>query len=201
LHPRIRPTFSRNCIIWAMGPGKVIFEGKTSKGAQITIRYPKADDLADLLAYINTLSAERTFISFQGEQLTEEKEKKFLDSILEKISKGEDVHLLAFSNNQLIGVANVSPRERNAKHTARFGISIAKEFRHVGIGRLLMEKVLAEAKKNLSGLKTITLDVFANNSTAIQMYKKFGFKQYGLLPEGVVHQNEFIDKILMYKNV
>ena len=50
-----------------MEPGKVIFEGKTKKGLPVALRYPKANDLADLLNYINTISKEQTFIQFQGE--------------------------------------------------------------------------------------------------------------------------------------
>ncbi len=40
------------------------------------IRYPNHNDIFQLLQYINDLSAEKTFIRFQGEQLSLEEEKK-----------------------------------------------------------------------------------------------------------------------------
>lgn len=184
-----------------MEPGHVIFKGKTSEGVEVAIRYPKADDLQDLLQYINALSRERTYVSFQGEQLTEEEEKKFLDSVLEKMAKNEDIHLLAYSNNKLIGVTNITLKEKNNKHVAVYGISVASQYRNQGLGELLMAKILEDAKNNLPTLKIVTLEVFANNNVAIELYKKFGFRQYGRLPKGVNWRDTLVDKVLMYKNI
>lgn len=183
-----------------MQPGQIIFGGKTSKRIPITIRYPKTDDLQDLLNYINTLSRERTYITFQGEQVTKEEEKKFSDDILAKMNKNEDVHLLVYSKNTLIGIGNITLKERNEKHVGVFGISVAKDFRKQGIGKLLTEKVLEEAKKNLPTLKIVTLVVYSNNHVAIEMYKNFRFKKYGLLPNGIVYRGNFVDQILMYQS-
>ncbi len=52
--------------------GKVIFEGKTEKGFPVLIRYVKNDDVEILNEYINILSREQTFISYQGEEIPPE---------------------------------------------------------------------------------------------------------------------------------
>jgi len=184
-----------------MEPGKVIFKGKTAKGAEITLRYPKADDVDEMLRYINTLSKERTFIRYQGEQVTREEEKKFVNGILNKLKRKIDVHLLAFSKNKLVGITSVALKEKNEKHVGIFGISVAKELRGQGLGKLLMEKILEEAEKNLEGLKIITLEVYENNDIATNMYTKFGFKKYGKLPKGITYRGKFIDQNLMHKEV
>ncbi|MBI2326840.1 GNAT family N-acetyltransferase [Candidatus Curtissbacteria bacterium] len=184
-----------------MQPGQIIFEGKIKNGLPIVLRYPEANDLKDLLNYINTLSKERTYISFQGQQLTVDEEKKYLDNVLNKMNKNEDIHILAYSQKALIGIANITLRERVETHVGDFGISVAKQFRNQGIGKLLTEKILEEAGKNLFNLKIVTLVVYANNNIAIEMYKNFGFKKYGVLPKGIVHRDKFIDQILMYQNL
>ena len=58
-----------------------------------------------------------------------------------------------------------------------------------------------EALKNIPELRIITLGVFATNDIAMNMYKKFGFVEFGRLPEGVLHRGNYIDHIYMYKRV
>ena len=64
-----------------------------------------------------------------------------------------------------------------------------------------MEKVIDEARKNLPQLEIIMLNVFANNDLAKQMYKKFGFVEYGLMPNGIKLETGYADDVLMYKVV
>ena len=178
-----------------------IYKGKASKGDDIEIRYPKDTD-ADLLCnYINTLSKERTFIRFQGEQTSLEDEIKYLKSQQEKIAQKTAVTLLVFCNGELIGVSDINMKDKIEKHIGVFGITIAKNFRGEGIGSLLMKYVFDEAIKNISRLEIVTLGVFSNNLLAMEMYKKFGFKEYSLLPNGVKLENRYTDHMEMYKNV
>jgi hypothetical protein len=67
-----------------MTPNKIIFQGKTKTGKDLTIRYLKLDDVQILTDYINEISKEKTFITFQGEQASLEDEKKF---VVQKIKK------------------------------------------------------------------------------------------------------------------
>jgi ribosomal protein S18 acetylase RimI-like enzyme len=177
----------------------ILYSGKTKKDHDIIIRYPKATDLLEMTKYINTLSNERTFIFFQGEQNTVEEEKKYLDSILKEIENYTAVYLYVFCGDTLIGAADIKLGEKVEKHVGLFGITVAKQFRGEGIGKLLMSMVLREAKKQLSLLKICTLTAFGDNKLAINMYKKMGFEQYGLLPNGILHKETFVDHVYMYK--
>ncbi len=179
----------------------IIFQGKTKKGKELIIRYVVAEDLKKLLEYINTLSKEQTFIRFQGEQLTREEEKKYLSDFLKKQKAGKAIKLLAFSKDELVGVADVHLEEKISSHVGIFGITIKKGFRGEGIGKLLMNLTIKEAQKNLKDLRIITLGVFSNNPLAKAIYEKFGFKEYGCLPEGVLHRGKYVDHLYMYKKV
>jgi RimJ/RimL family protein N-acetyltransferase len=180
---------------------KVIYRGKTKTGKEILIRYPEMGDLEKLLEYINTLSDERTFIRAQGEHQTLESEKKWLEDRLKEIEEKKSVHLLVFSGDALAGASEIHMMDRTEKHIGILGITIAKKFRGEGIGKTLMDLIIKEAKKELPELKIITLEVFSTNEIARNMYKKVGFIEYGLLPEGITRNGKFEDGVLMYKKV
>jgi len=180
---------------------KTIYRGKTNKGVGIVVRYPVEKDLDQLRCYINILSKEQTYIRFQGEQLTMREESKYLNDQLKKIDKREEVKLLVFNNNKLMAVADINLKDKIESHVGVFGITVAKEFRNQGIGKLLMNLVFKEAQKKIPSLKIVTLGVFANNPIAKEMYKKFGFVEYGKLPKGLVHKNQFIDHVFMFKKL
>lgn len=184
-----------------MKPGERIFQGKAAKGDEILIRYPQSSDLEDMTDYINTLSQERTYIRFQGEVQSVEDEKKYLEKKLEQIKNRRSVQLMVYAGNTLVGNSNIDLEEGIRKHVGVFGISLAKEFRNRGIGKILMEKVIEESKKNLPDLKIITLTIFGTNKVAFKMYQKFGFREYGRLPKGAMHKGKFIDYIYMSKTV
>lgn len=182
-----------------MDSRKIVFKGRSRKGKEIIIRYPDKKDLTAMWKYINNLSKERTYITFQGEKISLKEEEKFLESYLEKISKNKAVMLLAFYEGRLIGNSGIELKDKIEKHIGIFGITIAEGFKGEGIGLKLMELVLKEAENNLLELEIITLGVFSNNNLAKEMYKRFGFSEYGTLPRGVKLENGYVDHIYMYK--
>lgn len=169
-------------------------------GREIFFRYPKIEDAEDMTRYINTLSKEQTFIRFQGEQLTLDQETEYLSKLLKKIQENTAVQILAFYQNKLIAITEISLGIGVEKHVGTFGITVAYEFRGLGIGKKMMQSVLDKAK-SLSGLKIITLGCFSDNEVAQKMYEDFGFKKFGSLPGGVMHKEHFDDHIYMYKRV
>jgi ribosomal protein S18 acetylase RimI-like enzyme len=180
---------------------KIIYQGKTKKGKDLLVRYPEMDDLKRLLNFINEISDERTFIRYQGEHETKESEEKWLKGRLEEIDHKKTVHLLAFSDNKLAGATEIHLRDKTEKHIGVLGITVAKIFRGEGVGKTLMDLIIKEAIKELSGLKVITLEVFSTNDIAKNLYKRLGFIEYGLLPNGILRNGKFEDAILMYKNI
>ena len=184
-----------------MKPGTIVFRGQTKKGREIVVRYPLGSDVSALRNYINTLSREKTFIRFQGEQVSLADERKYLNSYLKKMKKSEAVKLMVFCQNKLVAVSNINLKDKISGHVGVFGVTVTKSFRNEGIGKLLMKLVFKEAKK-IKKLKIITLEIFANNPVALRLYRKrFGFKEYGRLPQGIKHRGKFVDDIFLYKKV
>lgn len=180
---------------------KIVFQGKTEDGLDILVRYPTRVDLKPMHKFINDLSAERTFVRNQGIKISLEEEKEFLEKQLKGIGDKTKIQLLAFNNTNLVGISGIEMKDRAQKHVGNLGISVAKDFRTRGVGSKLMEIVIKEAKKNLLDLKLFVLTVFANNTVAYEMYKKFGFREFGRLPKGVIHRDKFVDEVYMYKEI
>lgn len=184
-----------------MTPGEIVYRGISDKGIGYILRYPKIEDLPDLLEYINELSREESFILFQGKQLTLEEEKEWLEGQLKKMEEGVGITLVVEIEGKVVGDAEVDMKANAEAHVGSFGIALAKEYRHQGIGRVFMEKIIEEAIKNLEGLKIVILGVFEDNPIAKKIYEEFGFKEYGRLPKGLLHRGEYISHIQMYKEV
>ena len=185
----------------AVSSTMIIYQGKTKTGKEIVVRYPEMGDLEEMLAFINNLSDEKTFVRYQGEHETVESEKKYLEGRLKAIKDKKAIHLLVFCKNKLIGASDIHMMDKTEKHIGVLGISIAKNFRGEGVGKILMNLVEEEAKKKLPDLKMITLGVYSPNTVARDMYKKIGFVEYGILPNGITRGGKFEDAVLMYKNI
>lgn len=183
------------------GCSKMSFLRTSKSGKPIHFRYPTILDAERMCDYINALSKEKTFIRFQGEEMSLEAEKSYLQGELEKIKQRQAVMLLAFHENTLIGISGIEMSDKTERHIGLFGISIAKEFRGDGIGALLMQHILDEAVKALPALEIVTLYFFSHNHVGHKLYKKFGFQQYGLLPQGTKLADSYADHVMMYKRV
>lgn len=181
--------------------GKTVSEDKTKDGKSYIIRDPAEHDAKAMQTYINSISQEQTFIRFQGEEISLEDEQKYLEGQLKKIKKNKTVQLFVVCNDQIVGIAGVDLKDKSESHEGVLGISLLKEYRGEGIGKTLMRLILDEAIANLPELRIITLGVFGNNSLAIELYKSFGFSEYGRLPLGSKHKEQYVDHVYMFKNI
>ena len=101
---------------------------------------------------------------------------------------------------ELVGIVDLHLGKEAVAHVGRLGLTVKKEYRGRGIGRALVEKMIAEARKNKQ-IKIIKLGVFAENLVAINLYQSLGFKQFGKLPNGIKHQGKYSDHDYYYLDV
>ena len=184
-----------------MEPGKIVWEGRSRQGKNILIRSLQHNDAEALCRYMNALSEERTFIRFQGEQLTLEEETAYLSGQLQRMEQNQTIQLVALCEGTVVGAADVNKKDLVEQHVGVLGMSVAQAYRGEGIGALLLETVLREAAVQLPHLRIIVLEVFSDNTVAITMYHTFGFVEYGRLPEGVLHIQAYVDTVYMYRKI
>lgn len=163
----------------------------------ITFRPPQPEDLEALYAYAKEIEAEDTFITLHpGDPVTREEEEKYFQDLLKKIEKKEHVSLYVLDGKKIIGSAGIDKGGKRKTHVGRLGIALLKEYRGMGIGRELLQKIIDLAKQEL-GISIIFLEHFANNPRARALYEKFGFREIGVFPKAVFYKGEYVDEPIM----
>lgn len=113
--------------------------------------------------------------------MTAEQEGEFL---AEKTASEREIELVALVDGQVAGMAGIDAIGTKYKvcHRADFGIAIAKAYWGMGLGKALTEACIACAKQ--AGYTQLELSVVAENESAVALYRKCGFIEYGRNPRG-----------------
>ena len=120
------------------------------------------------------------------------------ESIKEKIiNMGKNQYwYVAEENGKVIGLGILMNHGNlRKKHVGVITLMVNSDYQNKGVGSLLMDKLI-----NLSeSLNIIRLElcVFRDNYKAINLYKKFGFKEEGIKVKSALKNGEYIDEIMM----
>lgn len=106
------------------------------------------------------------------------------DFLKKKTESENEIELLAVVDGIVVGTAGIEAvgTKYKVRHRAEFGISVAKEFWGLGIGRALTEACIECAKS--AGYLQLELSVVSDNKAAIALYESVGFREYGRNPKG-----------------
>jgi ribosomal protein S18 acetylase RimI-like enzyme len=107
-----------------------------------------------------------------------------------------NIQLVALLDEKVIGWCGIPPIDKEGfRHVGVLGIGIHKDHRGKGIGKLLMQKAIAQAKEK--ALERIELDVFTVNEAAIGLYKSFGFEIEGMKKKVRKIDGKYYDDLCM----
>ena len=103
----------------------------------------------------------------------------------------------AWRDRRLAGAIGCEREERvKVRHIGHLiGMMVRPESRGRGIGALLLEACIAEARH--AGLELLTLSVTAENGAAIRLYERHGFVAYGTLRHALKLGSRYHDKLHM----
>jgi len=179
-------------------------ETKTFGDKKIIVRKPvKSDErnLKKFQVFINSLVEEEAMI-LMNEKATLKEEKEYVDSMLKSVKNKSRVYLIAEHDNKIVGNASIELEKWRTNHIGKFAIAIADGYRGAGLGNYLMSEVIKLAKKELSPKpKIIQLRVYSNNTPAVGLYKKMGFKIVAKLPKQIQWKGKLVDEFIMLKFV
>ena len=142
----------------------------------------EADGEAVLEIFNLTHEETDNLMSYPDEStLNAEEEASFLK---EKEDSDKEIEILAEIDGKIAGLAGLSSIGNKYKicHRVDFGISVSKECWNLGIGSALLSACISCAKE--VGYEQIELNVVADNPSAISIYKKAGFEEFGRNPKG-----------------
>lgn len=112
---------------------------------------------------------------------------KIQEFVLNNISNDRPQFVAEFDST-IIGWADILPRSNyeSMSHVGSLGMGVISEFRKKGVGDKLLKATIKYAWKY--GFKRLEIEVFSDNTSAINLYKKHGY-----LIEGVKKKARFID--------
>lgn len=102
----------------------------------------------------------------------------------------------AFSGAQLVGVAGfyVQPGPKHAHKGMLWGMYVRPQHRAAGIGRTLVEAIIAHARRHVELLQ---LFVVSDNLPARRLYASLGFIEYGIERHATKYGGQYHDDVLM----
>ncbi len=105
-----------------------------------------------------------------------------------------------FDDDRLIGIGGIARDQRvKLRHKALlFGMSVAPEATGRGIGKMIVETLIAEARGFVSSLH---LTLMADNDRAQALYARCGFAVYGREPQSVKQPDGPGDELLMWRAI
>ena len=103
------------------------------------------------------------------------------------------IYIVALNQGEVVGYAGLWQPDDEGHVT---NIVTKKDKRGNNIGTLMLEEIINIAKEK--NMKSITLEVNVNNNIAINLYKKYGFKEVGTRPK---YYNNTDDAIIMTKEI
>lgn len=104
----------------------------------------------------------------------------------------------AFEDGQLAAYVGLDREMRTkCRHKAVLvGMYVAPEFTGRGIGRALVDALMAQAK--MDGIELIVLTVTEGNDKAVQLYERCGFRSFGIEPHAIKVDGRAYAKNHMY---
>jgi RimJ/RimL family protein N-acetyltransferase len=157
-------------------------------GKEIELRNAELKDAEALLNYLKVTNTESKYIICEPDEITMslDDEKAF---ITRKTESENELLLLAFEDGKHIGNCSLMSvgTSTRYKHRCTIAIALYKAYCGRGIGRLMLETVLSEAKK--LGYGQAELEVVTENLGAIALYEAVGFVKYGVLPNSMKYRD------------
>ena len=146
----------------------------------------------DFWSAVDSVARERKYLAFlEGPPIQMTK-----DFVLGNI-QGHWPHLVAINDKgKIIGWCDISALDRPIfAHIGSLWIGVLAPYRGQGVGKALISAALKQAKQK--GLTRIELTVRENNTSAIALYKQFGFEKEGVHKHAVCIDGHYENHIFM----
>ncbi len=140
---------------------------------------------------LDSVAREREWLAF-GQAPPLEQMRLF---VAEGLERGM-VQYYAVSGQTVVGWCDIRPSPRPVQpHSGTLGMGIRIGYRGQGVGSRLIEWVLNDSFGR--GLTRVDLEVFATNSIAISLYRKFGFVHEAIKLRGRLVDGVYDDIVIM----
>jgi RimJ/RimL family protein N-acetyltransferase len=169
-------------------------------GDRLVLRKPSEGDAFSMIKYLNAVGGESDNLLFGKDEfyLTVDKEAEYINKIN---SDSNALMLLGLIDGELVSVAQLgSLGRKRISHNSELAISVKKEYWGKGVGTAMMEELLRFAREH-NVIRNVSLGVKADNTNAIRLYEKSGFRQVGIHKDYFNINGTYYDELIMDLNL
>jgi len=169
-------------------------------GRLVTVRCAVPDDAPALIECLKRVGGESTYLTFgpEGRGLDEVEQRAVLAAAHAKVNA---LALVAVEGDRIVGNLFFEGGDRSRiRHGGEFGISVLQEFAGKGVGRAMLEMLIAWAEQS-GVIRKLDLRVRSDNLGAIRLYERLGWKIEGLITRDLCIDGVFHDALYMGRHV
>ncbi len=163
---------------------------------QLILSPVTVEDAKELIKYLGEVFTQSDNMMYTPDEfkMTVSEEEKFIEGI---INHKSSTMIIGRVDGKIIcnGTIITQPREK-ISHIGNLALSVTKEYWGMGAGGYLMDALIDFARNN-GETSIVHLGVKAENITAINLYKKYGFIEIGRFNRYFKIGNEYYDLINM----
>lgn len=170
-------------------------------GAELTLRSLRREDAQKALKVLRQVTGETLNMMRYPDEWTMTAEQE-----AERIEKADAnpraLELGAFLSGELAGISGINPISTadRTRHRLVLGISVLKAHWHRGIATAMMECMIDAARG--MDVEIIELSAVSENERALELYRRFGFVEYGRYPHALKYRDgSYADFVLMLLDV
>lgn len=173
---------------------------RTKDGLEVIVRAAVTADAQGMLDVVRESAEEGEFIVTTPPEIRGlADQRRFVEA---RTARDDALLLVADRGGVVLGTLSFTAGDRRRMaHAGTFGVTVRRSARGRGIGRALVETLLAWAQAAPT-IEKVGLAVFHDNARAIALYRKLGFIEEGRLVRDVkVAPGQYKDSIQMYRLV
>ena len=176
--------------------GRVTRAHTAKDGAPFRVREALPTDATALVDYHAELVRSRALVvTEEGDPLPTREKKE--QQLVAALGREHEITLVAEADGRLMGQLNFrSGERRRVRHSGSIGISVDTAWRGRGVGRALMEDLIAWCRER-GVVKKLALGVMPDNAPALALYRKLGFVEEGRVSRAFHFDGGYADEILM----
>jgi len=160
--------------------------GTLNDGTRVLLRPLLKEDSDQLQALFKGISAEDR--RFMRSDITDS---NVVRAWIENLDYHRVLPLMAVVNDRLVGDASLHFRSGPYRHVAEVRIFLLQEYRHRGLGTLMLKTLIDIARK--AGLQFIVAEIVADQTRVVEAFHNLGFERkvtlndFFLTPDGEAH--------------
>jgi len=164
-------------------------------GKRAIIRFAREEDAKQIIRKMEKIIRDENYLEEEPESLNDMEEEQHE---IKKIKREGSLYAVVDIEGEIAGVLIFRRgRLEMNRHIVNVRTWVTEKYRGQGLGSQMMEYGINWSKEQ--GVEKICLEVFSNNPTAVQFYKKYGFLVEGNRKRQYILQNEYVDEIFMSK--